>query len=71
LDRQVLGTGFAGHEVHGERLPPAVAGHGLKSHFRSRDEQVRVAIEYGCMQKYILTAIVRRDKSVSARWVEL
>jgi len=57
--------------VRGERLPAAVASHDLKFYFHSRRQLVRVAIEYRCVQKYILAAVSSRDKSVAARLIKL
>jgi hypothetical protein len=70
-DRLPVGIGLVVHEMDGERLSPAIACHGLESDFHSRNEHARVSIEHRRMQKYILTAIVRRDKSVTARRIEL
>jgi hypothetical protein len=70
-DRLVPGIGFVVDEVRGECLPSTVADHDLEFYSHSWCEHVRVAIEYRCMQKDILAAVVRRDKSITTRLVEL
>ena len=82
LDQVASGTLSApGTDEHAEGQPavwiggsPVIAhstGHNLEFYFHSRREHVRVAVEYRCVQKYILAAVVRRNKPVTARLVEL
>jgi hypothetical protein len=65
------GAGTSGDQACGERLPTPIARYGLEFHSYTRGRFVRVAVEYRCVQKDILAASVRRDKSVTAFLVEL
>jgi hypothetical protein len=54
-----------------ECLSPPIARHDLELHPHSRCELICDAVEYRCVQKDILAAVVCPDKSITAFLIEL
>ena len=64
-------SGPAFGEPHGKRLPPPVAGHDLKLNLSARGQVAGVAVEYRCVQKNIIPAILGGNEPETASLIEL
>jgi hypothetical protein len=62
---------FIVNEMRCECFPSPVSRHDLEFHLCTRSKLVRIPVENRCVQEYVLAAVIRSDKSVTAHMIEL
>jgi hypothetical protein len=57
--------------MRGECFPSPIARHNLECNLCAGNKLVRIPVEYRCVQEYVFTIVVRPDKTVTTRVIEL